>query len=175
MFEILFPHTNIHSVVLYHSTFAPLLALLELSVVLTSIRPHLLALAMHLPTLKVTVVGHFMLSKVVLAIPVERILQKRAFEIATVLPCKVSFALFKVLLEISLESAIRSLPGFSAVSVKLIIFPDALVFVALLWVLVDSVAIRCVILPLPIVVFAVEVDEATFSLPSSVLEFALVH
>lgn len=158
MFEILFPHTNIHSVVLHHGSFAPLLAILELTVVLTSICPHLLALPVHLAILKVTVVGHFVLSKIVLAIAVERILHKSAFEIATVLPCKVSFALFKVLLEISFESAVRCLPGFNAVSIKLVVFPNALIFVALLRVLVDSVAICCVILPLTIVVFTVEVD-----------------
>jgi hypothetical protein len=175
MFEILFPHTNIHSVVLDHGSFAPLLAILELTVVLTSIGPHLLALPVHLTILKVAVVGHFVLSKVVLAIAVECILHKSAFEIATVLPCKMSFALFKVLQEISFESAVGCLPGFSAMSIKLVVFPNAFIFVALIRVKVNSVAICCVILPLTVVVFAVKVDQAAFSLPSSVLEFALVH
>jgi hypothetical protein len=158
MLEVLFPHANVHGVILNHGSFAPLLAVLELTVVLATVCPHLFSLSVHLTILKVTVVSHFVFSEVILAVPMESVLNESSFEIATVLPSEVTLALFKVILKFSFESAIRSLPSFGAVTAKFVVFPNAFVFVALFWVLISSVAVCRVILPLAIVVLTVEVD-----------------
>lgn len=118
--------------------------------VLAPVSPHLLTLPMHLAVLEITDVGHFMLSEVVLTLTVELILHEAAFEITTVLPRKVTFALFLVLNEVSLKSAKCCFPRLSTMPIKFIVFPFALVPVALVWVLVNSVPVGSVVLPLAV-------------------------
>lgn len=117
MLKILLPHADIHCIVFDHSSFAPLLALLKCTVVLAPVCPDLLALAMHLASLEITDVGHFLLSEEVLALAVELILHKAAFEITTILPSEVAFAFFLVLNKVTLKSAKCSFPRLSSVSI----------------------------------------------------------
>lgn len=155
MLEIVLKQADVHLIVFNHGAFTSFFAINEATIEFAAIRPHLAPLSHHHSLLKIANIGHLLFSEVVLALAMELIIHEIAFEVAAIVPNKVTQALLGILHELTFKATSRLFPGLRAMPIHSVVEPFTLIGVALIGDFNNPVPISLIVLEVALIELAI--------------------